>query len=142
MKFLKETEIMKEKNGVKITFKGVTSSQQVALITMAMDNTLVGRVKLAELILKNIVETLEIDGEKHKPLTVANSSDLSDPATKDVYFLISALVMEETLLHAATKKKSGEPELPTDQEKDVENAQTVAKENPLVSALHETLLNE
>lgn len=129
MKFLKEEEITKENKHVKITFKGTSSTQQAALITLAMDKTLAGKVKLTDLILKNILSTIEVNRKDYDPVHIANHSDLSDPSTVDVFFSIAALVMEEMTIHAPVKKKSTTPDKPTDQKKDVVNVQIVKGED-------------
>ena len=109
MKFLKEEKNVKSKGDVKIEFSPLTSSIQASLITLAMDKSTVGRVKLSQLIMHNVVTKLEVKGEEFDPKHVADHADISDPATIDTFFIIASLVVEEALLNAPIKKKSLQP---------------------------------
>lgn len=116
MKFLKEEVIETSKNGVTVKFNQVSSSMQATLITMANNKTIVGRTSLASFIMANVITELTINGKQYDPIYVAQKSDLSDPETVDVYFLISSLVMDELILSDDTKKKSKPQGSPTEQE--------------------------
>ena len=110
MKFLKEEEITKGNEITKIVFDQVTTSMQAKIIGLS---AAMNKVDLSLWLLKNIIKEIEINGDEYDPITVAQTSDLSDAQTGEVIVGIQALVLEGILLSADTKKKSKQPERPS-----------------------------
>ena len=130
LKFLKEGTTTKEEDGVKIEFGQITSSVQALLITMATVVTVPGKTAMAAYIIKNILTKLTLDGKDQDLTRVANSADISDKTTMDVFFKISRLVMSEIVLGYDTKKKSGQQQSPSEKEGTASSAQILTEDNP------------
>jgi hypothetical protein len=116
LKFLKEGTNIEEADGIEVEFVNINSSLQTLLIGLGVVKTNVGRVALTVYILKNVVTKLTIDGEEIDPKFMADRADLSDPGMVKVFFKIANLVMNQAMLGEGTKKKSEQPESPSEKE--------------------------
>ena len=125
MKFLKEEEITKSNETTKVVFDQVSTSMQAKIIGLSAS---LNKVDLSLFLLKNIIKEIEINGKAFDPVHVANHSDLSDTQTGVVIVGIQALVIEGILISADTKKKSKQPEQPSEKDKTVEPVQEVKAE--------------
>jgi hypothetical protein len=129
MKFLKEELNVKKKGEVEVEFNPLTSSIQASLITLAVDKSTIGRVKLAQLIMHNVITKLTIKNQEYDAKHVADHADISDAETVNVFFVIASLVMEEALLNAPIKKKSNPLGSQSEQESNASVVHEVAAAN-------------
>jgi len=94
MKLLKgHTETVSE-DGVTIGVKTITKSMQVRVIDLHTSfSTAQGKDEFLSYILKNCIDTLEVNGESFNPTEVADMADMSDTDTVEQLYNIAAMVM-------------------------------------------------
>jgi hypothetical protein len=116
MKFLDSKEISVEQGDVKAVFKPVTPLNQAALLgyqvdmqhaVKANDTARLVKVKMECVFytLKEMISRLEVEGEIHDPVMVANLADVSDMETIETLNIIFDLTIG-LLVEGDTKKKS------------------------------------
>jgi len=93
MKFLKEStyKVSDETLKISATCKSYSSSQQSHMLTLMTSSEFKDRVELGHYALKNCIKTLAVDGDVIDANKLADSADLTDKATLDIYLAIGEL---------------------------------------------------
>ena len=105
MKLLKgQTEIV-EDDGIKISVKVIDTATQAAITDMSAVPSIEGRIRMIGYMLRNIIESVEIKGEKYTPNDLATKADISDDDTLTTFLKIGNMVMGVVYPSSAEEKK-------------------------------------
>lgn len=94
MKLLKGQTETAEKDGVKVEVKVIDTATQAILSELSTRDSLEGRIKMIGWMLRNVIDAVEIDGEKFNPKDIADRADISDKETMSSLMTIAALVIK------------------------------------------------
>jgi len=87
MKFItkKPVELENKEEQIKITVSPATNEKRFTLYEYSTDDSLAGRIKMAEFLFLNCVDKLSIKGQDIDPADMIQA-DLSDEETANAYF--------------------------------------------------------
>ena len=105
LKFLKTEEIEIEEGLVKLVMNPITTTVQGRLLELAQLGTVSETVQRTQYALKNIIQKLEIEGKEYPPYILADTVDLNDIPTRDIFIQIAKMVMSNAFVEDETVKK-------------------------------------
>lgn len=105
MKLLKgQTETI-EQDGVKIVTKVVDTATQAVISDLSMSETIEGRVRMIGYMLRNVIESVSINGTNYAPLDLATKADISDNDTFSALLNIGTMALGAIFPSGEDKKK-------------------------------------
>ena len=98
MKFLTtaESELKDSKLKLKVTVPAPTNAIRFALYDLGQNESLEGRIKMAEYIFDNCVTAIKVGAQSIEPEQML-AADLADDATSTIYFKIVDMVVSHQL---------------------------------------------
>ena len=105
MKLLKGQVDVVERDGIKIEVKVIDTATQAVLSDLSMSNSIEGRIRMIGYMLKNIIQSVEIEGAKFDPKELAAKADISDPDTLTAMLNIGGMVIKSAFPSQDEEKK-------------------------------------
>jgi len=105
MKLLKGQVSTVEKDGIKLTVKVIDTATQAIISDLSVGAGIEARIKMISYILKNIIESVEVNGEQFDPKDIATKADISDTETLNTVLNIGGMAMSSVFPSGDEEKK-------------------------------------
>lgn len=105
MKLLKGQSETIERDGIKVEVKVIDTATQAVLSDLSIASSIEGRIRMIGYMLKNVIESVEIDGTKFDPKELAAKADISDADTLTAMLNIGGMVIQSAFPSSVEEKK-------------------------------------